>query len=90
VASSAKVLVPSIIERQGMQISRDDLDEIRLLLVREPDPVEAYEARQAAYEAIWLVVADPRYRGDISLADLGEGPTHEEAADQLLSALLAH
>ena len=89
-ANFAKVLVPKIIAERGAQISRDDLDEIRELLVRHPDPVEAVEARQAAYEVIWLVVADPSYRGDIALADLGDGPTHEEAADKLLADLLKH
>jgi hypothetical protein len=78
-----------MIAERGAMISRDDLDEIRAMFARHPDPVEAVEARQAAFEAIWLVVNDPTYKGDITPADLGEGG-HEEIADRMVADLLRH
>lgn len=67
---SLRERIPEVFQKAGANFSREHLDEIRLLLLREKDSDEAHKEREGVYEALWLIVADPLYRGDLTLDDL--------------------
>lgn len=60
--------IPDLLAK-GPALTLDDLDEIKVELVLMPDAVRR-EKEGDIFEAIELIVADPEYQGDITLADL--------------------
>lgn len=81
--------IPEIIRDAERDFDRDDLDEVRAILARERDLDLVHSATEGAFEAIHLLVSDPLYRGDLTLAEL-EGPpaSPREAAQRIIDALL--
>lgn len=66
--------IPEIIgERmaKGLQLTRDDLLEIRTALYSIDAPLR-FDVSRDVFEGIELLVLDPEYLGDIELQDLAE------------------
>jgi hypothetical protein len=71
--------IPSVITEllgKGAQLTRDDLLEIRTAIYEIDAPARFDVARDVA-EGVSLIVLDPEYLGDITLADLDE-PADDE------------
>lgn len=61
--------IAEIIRDKGIDLSRDDLMDIRMTAIDLP--IDRYlEVMGWADEAIGLIVADPLYEGDIEMSDL--------------------
>lgn len=60
--------IPDILAK-GYQLTSEDLDLIEHELVQMPAP-RRYEIEGDVLEAIELIITDPEYVGNISLADL--------------------
>ena len=83
--------VVELIRSRGADFNRADkrkLDE--MIALDEPNLDRSHEIEAAAHEALWLVIADPLYRGDMTLADLeGEGePDRSDLVDELIDSIL--
>ncbi len=61
---------------KGLQLTRDDLLEIRTALYQLDEPLR-FDVSRDTFEAISLLVLDPEYQGDITEADLRE-PENDE------------
>lgn len=80
--------VSALTEDRLEDFTREDLDELRWLLAREPNLDEVRGASEVVFGALWLVVADPSYSGELTLADL-EDRTPQSTADELVAKLLS-
>lgn len=54
---------------KGEQITREDLEEIESAMINLPAE-QRYEQMPAVLEGLELIVMDPDYLGDITMADL--------------------
>lgn len=83
--TSLELRAPELIRERGLDFNRENLDELRLLLVREKDLDLVHAERESIYETLALVVSDPAYRGDLTRVELGL-----ETKEDFVEALVAN
>lgn len=78
----------SLLRECGREFNRADKARLDELIALETDMDEVHPVAALALEHLTLVVADPTYRGDLTLSELEGNLDKETAADEIIAALL--